>query len=237
MTAQTRWQVSKLFKAALNKRREMPEESKGDIARWLFSEGIAVARAELEATIEQLRCELDGEKAAALNYRADAISSGKMLDDAQEIAERVIDAAELLKTQRDDLLKALEMMNRAYVNLMENGRDRIIMLGGECDPVDVMESNDPNLRESRAAIASAKGVQKDNLRSFSLRLDREEWGHVIDGLILERERSLLRKSENSESNSNEISDCCAKLIGRINRACAISTLSETPIASVKGGAA
>lgn len=149
------------------------------------------------------------------------------------IFEMLIEA----RKQRDELLAALEMMNRAYVNLMENGRDRIIMLGGECDPVDVMESNDPNLRESRAAIASAKGFQKDNLRSFSLRLDREEWGHVIDGLILERERSLLRKSENSESNSNEISDCCAKLIGRINRACAISTLSETPIASVKGGAA
>lgn len=64
---------------------------------------------------------------------------------------------EQAETQRDELLAALEMMNRAYVNLMENGRDRIIMLGGECDPVDVMESNDPNLRESRAAIASVEG--------------------------------------------------------------------------------
>lgn len=27
MTAQTRWQVSKLFKAALNKRREVPEQA------------------------------------------------------------------------------------------------------------------------------------------------------------------------------------------------------------------
>ena len=59
--------------------------------------------------------------------------------------------------QRDELLAALEKMNRAYVNLMENARDRIIMLGGDCDPVDVMERSDPNLRESRAAIASAKG--------------------------------------------------------------------------------
>ena len=69
------------------------------------------------------------------------------------IFEMLIEA----RKQRDELLAALEMMNRAYVNLMENGRDRIIMLGGECDPVDVMESNDPNLRESRAYIASVKG--------------------------------------------------------------------------------
>ena len=114
MTTPTREQVSKLFKAALNKRREMPEESKGDIARWLFSEGMAVARAELEATIEQLRCELDGEKAAALNYRADAISAGNMLDEAQEIAEQVTAAAELLKTQRNYLLKALDRMDSKY---------------------------------------------------------------------------------------------------------------------------
>ncbi len=65
------------------------------------------SRDDLEATIEQLRSELAGEKAAALNYRADAISAGKMLDDAQEIAEQVTAAAELLKTQRDELLEGL----------------------------------------------------------------------------------------------------------------------------------
>ena len=32
-----------------------------------------------------------------------------------------------------------------YVRLMENGRDRIIMLGGDCDSVDFMEANDPLL--------------------------------------------------------------------------------------------
>lgn len=59
--------------------------------------------------------------------------------------------------QRDELLAALEKMNRAYVNLIENGRDRIIDLGGKCDPLDVMERSDPNLKESRAVIASVKG--------------------------------------------------------------------------------
>jgi len=59
--------------------------------------------------------------------------------------------------QRDELLAALESMNRDYVNLLENARDRIIFLGGECDPLDVMERNDPALRKVRAVIASVKG--------------------------------------------------------------------------------
>ena len=62
-----------------------------------------------------------------------------------------------LEKQRDELLAALEAMNRAYILLMENGRDRISDLGGECDPLDVMERSDPALRESRAVIASVKG--------------------------------------------------------------------------------
>lgn len=31
---------------------------------------------------------------------------------------------------------ALINLHRAYVRLLENGRDRILMLGGECDPVE-----------------------------------------------------------------------------------------------------
>ena len=52
MTAPTREQVSKLFKGAINKRREMSEESKGGIARWYFSEGMVVACADLEAAVK-----------------------------------------------------------------------------------------------------------------------------------------------------------------------------------------
>lgn len=68
-----------------------------------------------------------------------------------------LDRIESLTRQHDELLEALEKMNRAYVGLMENGRDRIIALGGDCDPVDVMERSDPHLRESRAVIARVKG--------------------------------------------------------------------------------
>lgn len=62
-----------------------------------------------------------------------------------------------LEKQRDQLLTALERMNKAYVCLLEAGRDRIVSLGGKCDPVDVMEKNDQHLRDSREAIAAAKG--------------------------------------------------------------------------------
>ena len=54
------------------------------------------------------------------------------------------------------LRNALNKMNRAYVTLIENARDRIITLGGDCDPVDVMERADPNLLESREALAATE---------------------------------------------------------------------------------
>jgi hypothetical protein len=56
-----------------------------------------------------------------------------------------------------ELLANLTNLQRAYVNLLETGRDKIIALGGECDPVDVMERNDPYLKDSRAAIKKATG--------------------------------------------------------------------------------
>ena len=51
-----------------------------------------------------------------------------------------------------DALIELRHLYRAYVSLLEIGRDRIIGLGGTCDPVDVMEAGDPALRRARAAI-------------------------------------------------------------------------------------
>lgn len=56
-----------------------------------------------------------------------------------------------------DLLNELKNLQRAYVNLMETGRDRILQHGGTCDPVDVMEAADPFLRASKAVIAKAEG--------------------------------------------------------------------------------
>jgi len=67
-------------------------------------------------------------------------------------------------------------------------------------------------------VIRAARAQEDTVCGFSLWLNRESWGHVVDGLMLERERSEQRKTANPESNSNIISDRCAELITQINDA-------------------
>lgn len=47
-----------------------------------------------------------------------------------------------------------------YVNTLESGRDRIISLGGECDPVDKMEASDPVLARIRKLLAAAPAQQQ-----------------------------------------------------------------------------
>ncbi|EPM1620591.1 hypothetical protein L4P92_001751 [Pseudomonas aeruginosa] len=61
---------------------------------------------------------------------------------------------ELLATA-PELLNELKSLYRAYVRLLEAGHDRILSLGGDCDPVDKMESEDQNLRSAQAVIAKA----------------------------------------------------------------------------------
>lgn len=51
-------------------------------------------------------------------------------------------------------------LQTAYVRLLEAGRDRIMDLGGECDPVDVMEAADPWLSRARRELAAAIAPQE-----------------------------------------------------------------------------
>ncbi|MDT3432308.1 hypothetical protein ROV94_15680 [Stenotrophomonas maltophilia] len=51
-------------------------------------------------------------------------------------------------------LADFKALYRAYVRLLESGRDRIRDLGGACDPVDVMEANDVDLQAARRVIDS-----------------------------------------------------------------------------------
>lgn len=55
-------------------------------------------------------------------------------------------------------------------------------------------------------------------RGGVLRLDREEWGVIVDALIEHRESALFRVMVNSESTSNNRADMCLDLIGQINAA-------------------
>lgn len=50
------------------------------------------------------------------------------------------------------LRAALSDLCRAYVRLMEAGRDRIIDLGGTCDTLEKMETGDPYLIAAKAAL-------------------------------------------------------------------------------------
>jgi hypothetical protein len=65
-----------------------------------------------------------------------------------------INSPRLSPAPEGDLREAFEALYKGYINVLQMGRDKIIDLGGECDPVDVMERNDPCLRDARAALAN-----------------------------------------------------------------------------------
>jgi hypothetical protein len=59
-----------------------------------------------------------------------------------------------------DLVELIRTLYRGYVNTLEGGRDKILDLGGDCDPVERMEADDPVLRKARAALASLPPTQE-----------------------------------------------------------------------------
>jgi hypothetical protein len=78
------------------------------------------------------------------------LQSGTMDVVAAEVARK-------LERERDELREALRRLYRGYVVTLENGRDRIITLGGDCDPVDRMEREDPLLHDMRALLSRIDG--------------------------------------------------------------------------------
>lgn len=61
------------------------------------------------------------------------------------------------------LLDALKYLQRHYVGQLENARDRIVSLGGQCDSVETMERGDPHLRQVREVIASVEATPDETL--------------------------------------------------------------------------
>lgn len=76
----------------------------------------------------------------------------------EELAAAKDDAARLHAEKMamfDKLVAArtgLHELSKAYVNLLEIGRDRITSLGGDCDSVEKMETGDPALIAARALL-------------------------------------------------------------------------------------
>lgn len=88
-----------------------------------------------------------------------------------------------------DLEQGLRDLYRAYVRLLESGRDRIMSLGGNCDPVDVMERSDIDLRKVRDLLALIDGQAAQQLRHSS---------EVAADLVAEGAvRRLVRAMENT----------------------------------------
>lgn len=87
-------------------------------------------------------------------WEGDSNQTGYMGDfkDAQAILEVLAQNA-APSAQAVDLAD-FKALYRAYVRLLESGRDRIRDLGGTCDPVDVMEANDVDLQAARGVIDS-----------------------------------------------------------------------------------
>lgn len=73
------------------------------------------------------------------------------LTERQERSE-ALDLVEKQFARSEELEKALKDLIRAYVNLLEIGRDRITSLGGTCDTVEKMETGDPWLIAAKAAL-------------------------------------------------------------------------------------
>lgn len=68
----------------------------------------------------------------------------------EDMRDFVISAVSAHEPLRD----ALKELCRAYVNMLESARDRIVAHGGDCDLVDVMERADPRLTAARELLAA-----------------------------------------------------------------------------------
>jgi hypothetical protein len=86
----------------------------------------------------------------ALRRERDALNTDALIQ-AQKLLERTT-ACDTLRTDNSRLREALRNLYQGYVSTLEIGRDRIIALGGSCDPVDVMENGDPCLIAARATL-------------------------------------------------------------------------------------
>ncbi|GAA0260344.1 hypothetical protein [Rhodanobacter caeni] len=93
---------------------------------------------------------------AVLTHHANGLRLGPKLTRAQ--FERVADDLERVHAAVAELIKDHKALYKHYVSTLESARDKIIDLGGDCDPVDRMEQSDPVLAQSRAILARVGGA-------------------------------------------------------------------------------
>jgi hypothetical protein len=69
--------------------------------------------------------------------------------------------AKVLRQRLAEATDLLKHMTCSYHRALENGYDRIIFLGGDCDSVDKMEGDDPYYARARAFLASPSRADQE----------------------------------------------------------------------------
>lgn len=72
--------------------------------------------------------------------------------DAAKFALHAINSHDELVDDKTELLAALKDLSKAYVRLLESGKDRIESLGGDCDDVCYMAAHDSDLVKACSVI-------------------------------------------------------------------------------------
>ena len=81
----------------------------------------------------------------------------ELLEQRDSLANEMFDLQQRL-AEATDLLKH---MTCSYHRALENGYDRIIFLGGDCDSVDKMEKDDPFYAKARAFLAKPSRADQE----------------------------------------------------------------------------
>ncbi|WP_134709537.1 hypothetical protein [Stenotrophomonas maltophilia] len=123
---------------------------------------LGAMRALLQRRIEQWRSHLPADPGAPGTREIETKGEPDYNNDVRIYREGIavmeevlskIDSRTVQTAQAVDL-DDFKALYRAYVRLLESGRDRIRDLGGTCDPVDVMEANDVDLQAARRVLDS-----------------------------------------------------------------------------------
>jgi hypothetical protein len=91
---------------------------------------------------------------SSLSFARELNALKEQLRDMTERKDAVVEACSSVAKERNELRQALKDLASAYVRLLDSARERIIALGGDCDPVEVMERGDPYLAKARAALTN-----------------------------------------------------------------------------------
>lgn len=93
----------------------------------------------------------------AIGLSIDESGDGGFEQKTADYVAHAINSHDELVEMNKELLSELKAMAKAYVNLMESGKDRIESLGGDCDEVAYMAAHDANLVHACSVIGKYDG--------------------------------------------------------------------------------